>query len=77
MFYSLLHSQELLGNEYFRHPLVGALLFLDELALKEPSDKARFFKSLPALLPRFPTAIAKYRILPALMTALEFGAAGE
>ena len=28
---------EVLGAEYFRHPLVGALLFLDELALKEPS----------------------------------------
>ena len=51
---------ELLACEYFRHPLVGALLFLDELALKEPADKARFFKSLPALLPRFPVAIAKW-----------------
>lgn len=57
--------------------LQGTLLFLDELALKEPADKARFFKSLPALLPKVPDSIAKYRILPALMTALEYGAAGE
>lgn len=78
---------------------VGALLFIDELALKEPTDKTRFFKSLPgaqeaavggnkgggsmnpspppsAILPKFPDAICKYRILPALMNALEFGAAG-
>ena len=32
---------------YFGHPLVGALLFIDELALKDPADKTRFFKSLP------------------------------
>jgi len=62
--------------EYFKHPLVGALLFVDTLALKEPADKARFFKSLPTLLPRVPDAIAKYRLLPALMNALEYGAAG-
>jgi len=60
----------------FRTPLVGALLFLEELALKEPKDKSRFFSSLPSLLPRFPTAIAKYRLLPALLNALEYGAAG-
>ena len=32
---------------YFGHPLVGALLFIDELALKDAADKTRFFKSLP------------------------------
>jgi len=31
---------------------------------------------LAAILPKFPDAICKYRILPALMNALEFGAAG-
>jgi hypothetical protein len=55
--------------EAFRVPLVGALLFLSELPLKEPKDKARFFTSLPGLLPRFPDAIAKYRLLPALLNA--------
>lgn len=54
--------------EYFRHPLVGALLFLDNLALKEPADKQRFFKtSLPALIAKgrsaVPDSIATYRVV--------------
>ena len=44
--------------------------------MQTPQEKARFFKSLPALLPRIPQSMALYRVLPALMTALEFGAAG-
>jgi SCY1-like protein 1 len=69
-------SDVLSGCAAFRVPLVGALLFLDSLPLKEPKDKARFFSSLPTLLPRVPNAIALYKLLPALMQALEFGAAG-
>ena len=44
----------ILEQTHHRRPLLlqGTLLFLDELALKEPADKARFFKSLPALLPK-------------------------
>lgn len=67
---------DILACDWFKQPLVGALLFLDELALKEPKDKAKFFTALPKLLPSFPDVICKYRILPALMSALEFGAAG-
>ena len=52
---------EVLACPYFKHPLVGTLLFLDELALKEPAEKARFFKALPTLLPRFPDGMCKYR----------------
>jgi len=70
------YAGELVGSDYFRHPLVGTMVFLDALALKEPAEKQRFFRSLPALLPRVPDAIAKYRMLPALLHALEYGAAG-
>lgn len=70
------YAAQLLASEYFRHPLVGTMVFLDALALKEPADKQRFFRSLPSVLSRVPDHIAKYRILPALMTALEYGAAG-
>lgn len=64
------------GSEYLRHPLVGCMVFLDALALKEPADKQRFFRSLPSVLPRVPDRIAKYRLLPSLLQALEYGAAG-
>lgn len=64
------------GSEYLRHPLVGCMVFLDALALKEPADKQRFFRSLPSVLPRIPDRIAKYRLLPSLLQALEYGAAG-
>ena len=57
-------------------PAWRGILFLDELPLKEPRDKARFFASLPALLARVPTPVALYKLLPALLQALEFGAAG-
>jgi len=67
---------EVLQCEWFKAPLVGVLIFLDQLALKEPKDKQRFFATLPRLLPSFPEAIARYHVLPSLMAALEFGAAG-
>jgi len=62
--------------EWFKAPLVGILLFLDQLALKEPKDKQRFFGTLPRLLPSLPESIARYHVLPSLMSALEYGAAG-
>jgi SCY1-like protein 1 len=62
--------------EWFKAPLVGVLLFLDQLALKEPKDKQRFFGTLPRLLPSLPESIARYHVLPSLMSALEYGAAG-
>lgn len=69
---------QLRASEYFRHPLCDCVCFLDELALKEPAEKQKFFRSLPGLLSNgsIPDHIAKYRLLPALMQALEFGAAG-
>jgi SCY1-like protein 1 len=73
---SRLPPARLLDADTFKHPVVGLLLFLDELALKEPAEKQRFFKSLPQVLPQVPASIAMYRILPALMAALEYGAAG-
>lgn len=67
--------QDILSNDWFKQPLVGVLLFLDELALKESKDKVKFFTALPKLLSSFPDTICKYRILPSLMIALEYGAA--
>jgi SCY1-like protein 1 len=62
--------------EYFSTPVGEALRFVDELAVKEAADKQAFFRKLPDVLPSIPGYIAKYKVLPALMNALEYGAAG-
>jgi SCY1-like protein 1 len=72
---SRLSAAQALESPWFKQPLVGALLFLDELALKEPKDKQRFFTSLPGLISRFPASINRHRILPALVRSLQYGAA--
>jgi len=69
-------AASLLGAAHFKHPMVGALLFLDNLALKEAAQKQKFFKALPSLLPRLPPGVRQGKVLPALMNALEYGAAG-
>ena len=58
-----------------RDPLVQLLLFLGELALKSAEEKRGFFGSLEAQLQAVPPDICKYKVLPELLTALEFGAA--
>lgn len=69
-------SKDILDNcAAFRIPIVGCLLFLDNLALKSPQDKQKFWTSLPTILPKVPSTIAKYRLLPALLQAVDFGAA--
>jgi hypothetical protein len=52
-------------SPYFQHPVVTSLLFLDELALKEDSEKQAFFQRLPTLLSSFPDEVCKYKV-PAL-----------
>ena len=52
-----------------------SLLFLDELALKDDGEKQAFFQRLPTILSTFPDQVCKYKILPILMNALEFGIA--
>ncbi len=73
---STVTAQGFLSAAHFKHPMVGALLFLDNLALKEAAQKQKFFKALPSLLPRLPPGVRQGKVLPALMNALEYGAAG-
>jgi len=62
---------------YFHNDLVDCLLFLEEIQMKEANEKARFFNNLPALLDSFPSSLSRYKILPLLINAFEFGNAGS
>lgn len=63
--------------KYFRHPIVLAMNFLDNIALKNVEEKDKFFLSLNKKLENFPVERCKYRILPALLHALEFGSSNN
>lgn len=62
---------------FFKNDLVDALLFLEEIQMKERGDKGRFFAQLANQLDSFPDGVGRYKILPQLMAAFEFGDAGS
>merc|ERR1719470_616415 len=51
--------------------------FLEELQIKEDSDKSRFYSSLAGLLDNCPSNVCQGKILPQLINAFEFGGAGS
>lgn len=61
---------------FFKNELVDALLFLEEIQIKDKTEKTKFFNALSVHLDNFPENICKYKILPQLITAYEFGDAG-
>ncbi|PAV57503.1 hypothetical protein WR25_23629 isoform B [Diploscapter pachys] len=61
---------------FFKNKFVDTLLFLEEFQLKEANEKQAFFHSLRENLDIFPDDIAKYKILPKLIMAYEYGDAG-
>ncbi|XP_066598266.1 N-terminal kinase-like protein isoform X2 [Prorops nasuta] len=62
---------------FFKNDLVDALLFLEEIQMKERGEKGRFFSQLAAQLDTFPEGVGRYKILPQLLAAFEFGDAGS
>lgn len=62
---------------FFKNNLVDALLFLEEIQMKERGEKGRFFSQLAAQLDSFPDGVGRYKILPQLLAAFEFGDAGS
>ena len=48
---------------------------MENLAVKDSSEKDLFFKRLPQSLPGLPLPVAQYKLLPLLSQALEFGGA--
>lgn len=62
---------------FFKNELVDALLFLEEIQMKERGEKERFFSQLAGQLESFPDGVGRYKILPLLLAAFEFGDAGS
>lgn len=62
---------------FFKNNLVDALLFLEEIQMKERGEKGRFFSQLATQLDSFPDGVGRYKILPQLLAAFEFGDAGS
>ncbi|KZC06182.1 PREDICTED: N-terminal kinase-like protein [Dufourea novaeangliae] len=62
---------------FFKNGLVDALLFLEEIQMKERGEKGRFFSQLAGQLESFPNGVGRYKILPQLLAAFEFGDAGS
>ncbi|XP_059478001.1 N-terminal kinase-like protein [Neocloeon triangulifer] len=65
------------NGSYFCNNLVDALLFLEEIQIKEKNEKNKFFASLSDQLDAFPESICRHKILPQLITAFEYGDAGS
>jgi SCY1-like protein 1 len=62
---------------FMDNKLIDAMLFLEEIQIKEQSEKNSFFNSLPPVLDSFPPAFCRYKILPQLLHAFEYGNAGS
>lgn len=64
-------------GEYFNNEFIQASSFLENFALKEPHEKDQFFRKLGDIVATFPDAYCKYKVLPELIKALDFGVAGS
>lgn len=62
---------------FFKNDLVDTLLFLEEIQIKDKTEKNRFFGSLTTQLDNFPDNVCRQKILPQLITAFEYGDAGS
>ena len=63
-------------HSFMKNSFIDAMLFLEEIQIKENGEKSRFFINLDKNLEDFPTDICRYKILPHLITAFEFGNGG-
>lgn len=61
---------------FLSNSFVESNLFLEEIQIKEPTEKQQFFQDLSENLDSFPEDFCKHKVLPQLLTAFEFGNAG-
>ena len=63
-------------GSFFDTQFIQTASFLENLTVKDNTEKLQFFRQLPLIVDQYPKNFAKYKILPALMNALEYGSAG-
>lgn len=49
--------------------------FLEDLSIKDPGEKNKFFRNLPNLIPSFPEVVCTRKLLPLISSALSYGGA--
>eukprot|EP01137_Pigoraptor_chileana_P032759 Opistho-2@22652 len=59
------------------NPFVETSLFLEELQIKDPGEKADFFRRLPDVMDSFPPDACRHKIFPLLVGAIEYGSGGS
>ncbi|KAK2159454.1 hypothetical protein NP493_1717g00010 [Ridgeia piscesae] len=62
---------------FIDNKFVQTMLFVEEIQIKDDSEKLQFFNRLPAELDSFPQESCRFKILPQLLHAFEFGNAGS
>lgn len=62
---------------FFKNSFVDTMLFIEEIQIKDSTEKNRFFTGLTSVMDNFPSNVCKYKILPQLINAFEFGDAGS
>lgn len=77
-----LNAKEALKSPFFSNPLVESVEFLDKLVLKSVEEKVVFFMSFAKSVGELRShplqeRVLKYKILPALTKAMEFGGAEQ
>ncbi|KAF9575455.1 hypothetical protein EC968_003060 [Mortierella alpina] len=64
------------AKSFFQNDLIQVVMFLENFSVKEPLQRDTFLRRLDMLVERFPKEFCKYKILPELVHALEYGSGG-
>lgn len=62
---------------FLNNSFVDTMLFLEQIQIKEQSEKNKFFSSLTPSLDSFPPQMCRNKILPQLLNAFDYGNAGS
>jgi len=69
-----LATDRILDCPYFAdNEFIETCLFLEQISIKDSFEKDKFFRKLPKLIEAFPDYYLKKKILPHLVSALDFG----
>ncbi|KAG0018532.1 hypothetical protein BGZ80_007059 [Entomortierella chlamydospora] len=61
---------------FFQNDLIQVVLFLENFSVKEPLERDTFLRKLDLQVDRFPQEFCRYKVLPDLVHALEYGSGG-
>ncbi|KAJ1773273.1 Nuclear aminoacylation-dependent tRNA export pathway component [Coemansia sp. RSA 487] len=63
-------------HSFFDSEFIRTSIFLENIAVKEEDEKAKFFSGLASVIEGFPHIYCKFKILPELLKLMEFGGGG-